>query len=230
MKKPLPLTTSVQEQIIQIIIDRDMKPGDRLETEQELAQNLGVGRGTVREAIKGLASRNVLEVRQGAGTFVSPRQGVPNDPLGLTFLKHDRQLALDLLDVRLMLEPDIAEIAANLATEDEIQSIERQCARVQRYIEEELPYRQADVEFHRRIALASHNQVVSTLVPVIHSSASLNIDLTRNELKQNTVRCHRDLTDAIHRHDPVGARYAMLLHLAENRRFLQSEIGATSTT
>ena len=214
------LSASVQERIIQFIIDNDLKPGDRLETEQELAQRLGVGRGTVREAIRGLVSRNILIVRQGAGTFVSPGQGVPKDPLGLTFRKHDRQLALDLLEVRLILEPEIAEMAATRATAAEIRQIENQCSRVQQYIEEETPYQEADAEFHRRIAVASHNQVFTTLIPVIHSSASLNIDLTRNELKQNTIRSHRDLATAIRQHDPRGARYAMILHLAENRQFL----------
>jgi DNA-binding FadR family transcriptional regulator len=216
----MPLSAAVQEQIIQFIIDNDLKPGDRLETEQALSRRLGVGRGTVREAIKGLVSRNVLIVRQGAGTFVSPRQGVPTDPLGLTFLKHDRQLALDLLDVRLMLEPEIAEMAAIHATAQQVRRIEGQCKRVQDLIEGEKPYQQSDVEFHRCIAEASHNQVVSTLIPVIHSSASLNIDLTRNELKQNTIRCHREIADAIRRRDPKSARYAMFLHLTANRQFL----------
>ena len=81
-------------------------------------------------------------------------------------------------------------------------------------------YQQEDVEFHRRIAQASRNRVTSTLVPVIHSSSSLNIDLTHNELRENTVRYHRALAEALRRRDPLGARYAMVQHLAENRRYI----------
>lgn len=216
-----PLSMTVEEQIIQIIKDNELRPGDRLDTEMELSRRLGVGRGTVREAIKGLVSRNILVVRQGSGTFVSPRQGVSDDPLGLTFAKQDRRLALDLLDVRLMLEPEMAAMAADRATDYELKRLEAQCAKVERFIRGERPYRQEDVEFHRCIAQASRNQVVGTLVPVIHSSASLNIDLTRNELKENTIRSHRELANAIRDRDPQRARYAMILHLAENRRYLQ---------
>ena len=216
-----PLSMTVEEQIIQIIKDNELRPGDRLDTEMELSRRLGVGRGTVREAIKGLVSRNILVVRQGSGTFISPRPGVSDDPLGLTFAKQYRRLALDLLDVRLMLEPEMAAMAADRATDYELKRLEAQCAKVERFIRGERPYRQEDVEFHRCIAQASHNQVVGTLVPVIHSSASLNIDLTRNELKENTMRSHRELANAIRDRDPQRARYAMILHLAENRRYLQ---------
>ena len=215
-----PLSVTVEEQIIRIIKDNELRPGDRLDTEMELSRRLGVGRGTVREAIKGLVSRNILVVRQGSGTFVAPRPGVSDDPLGLTFAEQGRQLALDLIDVRLMLEPEMAAMAADRATDYELKRLEAQCAKVERFIRGERPYQQEDVEFHRCIALASHNQVVGTLVPVIHSSAILNIDLTRNELKENTIRSHWELAGAIRARDPQRARYAMILHLAENRRYL----------
>lgn len=215
-----PLTATVEERIIQIIKEGDLRPGDRLENEHDLARRLGVGRGTVREAIKGLVSRNVLTVRQGSGTFVSHRHGVPNDPLGLTLLKQDRQLALELLEVRLILEPEIAALAATRATDGDLRRIVSQCDRVEKLILAEEEYQQEDVEFHRRIAQASRNRVTSTLVPVIHSSSSLNIDLTHNELRENTVRYHRALAEALRRRDPLGARYAMVQHLAENRRYI----------
>ena len=218
-----PLSASVEERIIQIIKETGMQPGDRLDTEKELAQRLGVGRNTVREAIKGLVSRNILVVRQGSGTFLAPRPGVPDDPLGLTFLPRDRQMAVDLLDVRLMLEPEIAALAAERAGEGDVKRLETQCDRVEKLIREERPYQEADVEFHRCVALASGNRVVATLVPVIHSSAVLNIDLTRNELRENTLRSHRELVEAIRRKDPRSARYAMIVHLAENRRHLLGE-------
>ena len=99
------LSAAVAERIIQSLKENELQPGDRLDTEMERARRLGVGRGTVREAIKGLVSRNILVVRQGSGTFLAPRPGVADDPLGLTFAKQERRLALDLLDVRLILEP-----------------------------------------------------------------------------------------------------------------------------
>ena len=212
------LSNTVEEQIIAMIHAKGMKPGDKLANEYELAKLLQVGRGTVREAIKSLVSKNILVVRQGSGTFVSPRQGVPSDPLGLAFAKKDKSLALDLLEVRLILEPEIAAIAAVRATDEDVQRLEFQCAKVEKLIQEKKPYHQQDVLFHQYIAQGSQNQVVNTLVPVIYSSTSLNIDLTHNGLLKNTLQYHRQLVDTIRHHDPQGARYAMICHLAENRR------------
>lgn len=93
------------DQIIQVILDRNMKAGDKLPNEYDLARELGVGRSTLREAIKRLVARNILTARQGAGTFVSEKNGVPEDPLGLTFMMEEgaENLALDLQDIRLSL-------------------------------------------------------------------------------------------------------------------------------
>ncbi len=80
---------------------------------------LKVGRSTLREAIKRLAARNILTVRQGSGTYVSDHTGVPEDPLGLTFIEKGPKLAKDLVELRLMIEPEMAATAAERITEDQ---------------------------------------------------------------------------------------------------------------
>ena len=83
MKKAVEGKTRVDlavEQIIQVILDRDMKAGDKLPNEYDLARELGVGRSTLREAIKRLVARNILTARQGAGTFVSEKNGRAGRP------------------------------------------------------------------------------------------------------------------------------------------------------
>jgi len=113
------------DQIIQVILDHDMKAGDKLPNEYELAHELGIGRSSLREAIKRLVARNILTARQGAGTFVSEKNGVPEDPLGLTFMMEEGEeiLALDLQDIRLMLEPEICAIVARSATQEQIDQL-----------------------------------------------------------------------------------------------------------
>ena len=113
------------DQIIQVILDRNMKAGDKLPNEYDLARELGVGRSTLREAIKRLVARNILTARQGAGTFVSEKNGVPEDPLGLTFMMEEgsENLALDLQDIRLMLEPETCAIVARGATPEQIDQL-----------------------------------------------------------------------------------------------------------
>ena len=123
--KPLPQLVS--EEIEKLIVLGEFKPGDRLPSEYELAQRLGVGRSTVREATKALVSRNILEVHRGNGTFVCEQTGLVQDPLGLRFQPDKKRLGLDLCEVRLMIEPEIAALAAQKATEEEIARMQALC-------------------------------------------------------------------------------------------------------
>ena len=107
------LTDRVADEIVRSIIGQKLKPGDKLPNEFELAKTLGVGRSTLREAIKTLVSRSVVEIRRGSGTFVSARSGVSEDPLGLEFLTDKVQVATDLLELRFLVEPRLASLAAS---------------------------------------------------------------------------------------------------------------------
>ncbi len=82
-----PLAEQTAEHIVKYIMEQELSDGDKLPNEFELAQSIGVGRSTVREAMKILVSRNVVEIRRGAGTFVAEQMGVAEDPLGLAFVR-----------------------------------------------------------------------------------------------------------------------------------------------
>ena len=97
------------------MIQRDgYTAGDKLPTEAELVELLGVGRNTVREALRILMSRNIVTIRQGSGTFISDKNGVSDDPLGFAMIEDRRKLTEDLIQVRVMLEPPIANCSHNL--------------------------------------------------------------------------------------------------------------------
>ena len=218
------LTRAVEKKIIKIIKENYMQPGDKLKNEYELAELLNVSRGTIREAIKSLISRNILEVRQGAGTFVSNKNGVPEDPLGLTFIsdiKEDKKVALELLDIRLMLEPEIAALAAVKGTTKQIKTMLEQCKIVEELIKKGEDYREADILFHKRIAQCSGNRVIENLIPIINSSVSLTINLTEDVFRQNTYKEHRAVAEAIASGDSLGAKCAMIVHLNTNRRGIE---------
>ena len=106
------LAEQAADNIEQLIIENRWTPGEKLPNEMDMVEKLGVGRGTVREAIKILESRNVVEIRRGKGTFVCDNIGKVGDPLGFRFASDKKKLAEDLSDFRAMLEPQIAEIAA----------------------------------------------------------------------------------------------------------------------
>ena len=217
-KNDKPLTKVIADEIIQLIKDNNMEAGDRLKNEYELAQDLNVGRGTVREAIKILVSRNILEVRQGAGTFVSSKNGIPEDPLGLTFVQDDEFLMLDVLEVRLIIEPEIAAMAAMNAKPRQLERMIKQCDLVEKLIMEDKDYQEADAMFHQRIAECSGNMVIGKLVPVINSSVVLNITWTKDQYKKQTIVEHRAIASAIERGDVNGAKYAMITHLNTSRK------------
>lgn len=218
------LVDQAADKIVQLILDRHIDIGERLPNEYELAQVLEISRNTLREAIRLLVSRNVLEVRQGSGTYVSDKRGVPEDPLGLTFMDHDLKLALDLLDIRLMLEPEICAIAAQKATEEQIRTLKDMAADMTELIQSGQDYFTLDIQMHQYLAECSGNSVLKNLIPIIVSSVRVDIAVTNDEHRHLTLQHHREIVDAIARHDPAGARYGMFSHLNVNRDYMARRV------
>ena len=156
-KKLLP--ERVAEQIISLIADRALKTGDKLPNEFDMAQQLSVGRGTIREAVKILVSRNILEIRRGCGTFVCENPGVVDDPLGFAFVDDKKRLGLDLCEVRMIIEPEIAALAAERAVPEEIEELQRIQDEVKELCDKEEPHMHKDIEFHEMLAKMSKNRI-----------------------------------------------------------------------
>lgn len=220
----MPLAQATAEDIIEMIRAEHMKPGDRLENEYELAKKLNVGRSTVREAVKSLETRNILTIRRGAGTFVSQNEGVAVDPLGISLMRKDEELALELLDVRMILEPESAALAAAHASKEDIQRINRQNRNVAKMIKQGLNHWEEDAKFHQLIAVATGNRIIAKLVPIIQQSVGLTIEMTSQRLSDTTISFHEQIVEAIERGDANGARSAMTAHMSENRIYIIKEI------
>lgn len=212
-----PLSSKLSEELLNYIRSENLKPGDRLPNESILAKKMGVGRSSIREAMKLLASRNIVTIRQGSGTYISQTPGMVEDPLGFSFIADKQKLAQDSLEVRFLLEPAIASLAAQNASEEDIALLRRLCQEVEDLVRLGQDHTQKDIEFHTAIALSSKNVVVPRLIPVINSAIPLLIELTGNTLKQETIDTHRALTDAIAAHNAAAAHDAMYLHLVYNR-------------
>lgn len=121
------LTERIEERLFAYILDNHLKVGAKLPNEHELAAHFEVSRGTVREAVKLLVSRGVLRVKHGSGTYVASLFPLHANPLGLDAVEDKLQLALDLTDVRLMLEPTIAALAAQNRTDEEVEQLAEYC-------------------------------------------------------------------------------------------------------
>jgi GntR family transcriptional repressor for pyruvate dehydrogenase complex len=215
------------EEIIRFIINNKMLPGDRLPTEEEFLKRLEVSRGTLREAIKALVARNILEIRQGAGTFISPKRGVPDDPLGLNFIYDDHRLALDMLEVRLMFEPHTAELAAANATAQQRKEIAEHPKYIESLIRRGESYADEDCRFHQMIAEASGNRVIGKLMCILHSSVSKNIEITLDTLREkNTVFYHQKIARAVNEGNVISAHWFMATHLNLLREFVLDKMEA----
>ena len=217
MEKKL-LGRRVEDALLDYILQEPIEIGQKIPNEYELAEKFGVGRSTVREAVKGLVSKGILEVRRGSGTFVVSTSSLEEDPLGLSRFPDKYKLALELFDVRLMIEPEIAVLACENATEEELDQLQKLCAEVEELCRSGEDHTAKDVEFHTCIARCSKNRVVELLVPVIDSAVVTFANLTQRSLKEETIITHREILDSILRKDAVGARCAMVMHLTYNRQ------------
>lgn len=212
-----PLAEQVAERLKEYILEKKLKSGDKLPTETSLAKEMNVARSTVREAIKRLESQNILTVRHGAGSFVADKTGLTDDPLGFAFFEDKQKLTEDLMVIRNIIEPAIAELAARNATQEDIDELDRLYAIMEKHIMNGQDYTAEDIEFHNVIARASGNLVIPTLSPIISTAVDLFTEGTHHRLLQETLETHKGVLEAIRNRNSVVARDAMLLHLSYNR-------------
>ena len=199
------LAEQVQEQIYQYILETPIAVGAKLPNEFELGGRFGVGRSTIREAVKLLISRGILEVRRGSGTYVEDKMA----------------LALDLVNVRIILEPGIAEMAALNATQEDVLKLRNLCDSVERKIKIGDSYIEDDIAFHTCVAECSKNKVVEQLIPIIDTAVLMFVNVTHKKLTDETIMTHRAVTEAIAEHDPIGAKTAMMMHMTFNRNMIR---------
>ena len=215
------LVEQVEDQIYHYILDTPIEPGAKLPNEFELGEKFGVGRSTIREAVKLLSNKGIVEVRRGSGTYVVTTTKGLSDPLGLRSIKDKNALALDLVNVRLLLEPGIAAMAAQNAAEEDIERLQRLCERVETKIHEGDRYIEDDIAFHTCIAESSKNTVVGQLIPIIDTAVMMFVNVTHKKLVDETILTHRMIVEAIANHDPMGAQSAMVMHLNFNRTYIK---------
>ena len=175
----LPMATA--QKVKTMIIQRQMKPGDRLPTEKELAGLFGVSRSTLREAMKYLRAENVVVIRQGSGTFVSAETGIGEDPLGLHFTNQEN-LIENLFETRMLIEPQIAGLACQRATPQDVKNLERLVEEMDRCEVNSKVWAELDVQFHTGVAECTHNEVLIRVVPIIIES-----------IRRSHVETHDDL-------------------------------------
>jgi len=198
----------------------ELKSGDRLPPERELAQELGVSRPSVRSGLKALAGMGVVTIRQGAGTFITAGPPVlDSEPLSFLAALHGFTSS-QMFEARLSLELSVAALAAERATPESIMEIGDETTAMFASMNDPDAFLLHDIRFHRAIARASSNPVLSALVEMV---SSLFHRVRRDTIRQaNDLREaaeeHRAIYQAIRAHDPEDARRAMNDHLRRSQR------------
>jgi GntR family transcriptional repressor for pyruvate dehydrogenase complex len=213
----LDLPQEIAQRIKQMITSKYLNPGDSLPSEAKLSKVFGSGRSTVREAIKILKAENVIEIRKGIGTFILMEPGVAKDPLGVTFMDQERALE-NLMETRLLIEPNIAYLAAQRATADNIAKLEKIMSETAKVIMERQNHLEVDMAFHNTIAESTQNNIVFRIIPIINESINAGYNETYNLMGsfEKATRFHREVFDAIKQGNAEEAKNAMKYHLMQS--------------
>jgi DNA-binding FadR family transcriptional regulator len=217
------LSQDVAEELIELIKAQKYAPGDKIPNEFELAEQLNVARSTIREAVKMLVSRNVLEIRRGKGTFLAENPGFVEDPWGLDLVTDKFEAAQQLLELRLIVEPSIVTLAAVRATDEEIANIRHFCNLCEEDIRAGRSHEDNDIAFHLAVADSAHNPfAANVLKQTLTQSVSLFVEITENKLSDETIEAHALIAEGIEKHDAPLARRGIELQLSHTQFVIEN--------
>ncbi len=224
------LSDSVAAELEKRILEGSLKPGDRLAPERALALDLGVSRPSLREAIQKLVSKGLLSTRHGGGTHVTDRLEAHFVDPWRDMLKGHPLLHRDLLEFRQMLESQAAMLAAERATDVDVERLDQvYSALASTYARNDLAACiDADVAFHQTIAEAAHNVLIghlsASLMRVIHGHVSGNLEHlhARPQLWNQLQAQHHAIWQAIREHKPPEADEAARKHIEFVRQSMEN--------
>lgn len=230
--------TSLSEEIIAQIVDlikRDvLRPGDRLPPERELCKRFGVGRSSLREALRSLSAMGVIDGRVGEGTFVSDNQQFVQKALQWGMLLN-RKMVGDLIETRLMLESETAFWAAQRATEEDLRRIEHALSEMASALDDGALFLAADVRFHLAVAGATQNALLASLLEATRGYLQEWIERSLAEEGRAPDRArlslaqHQRIAHALRLGDAQAARRAMVEHVLSSSEDLRAHFAAGST-
>lgn len=215
------LYEQIVEQIQESITSGDLPSGARLPAERELAEQFNVSRTAVREAVKALREKGLVEIQRGRGTFVADvsdsTRDIVRDSFDLLMRVEARFARANLLEVRAMLEPPIAALAAEKASEADIAALEEAVATMDGALQDAETFIRADNEFHLILAKATQNVLIPVLIDAV-------VELLMEQRAQifgvdgGPARGqfhHKQILASIKERDAVAAREAMVAHLKQ---------------
>ncbi len=219
------LYEKVEELILEFIHQGKLQSGDRLPPERSLAETFGVSRNSVREAIRALTEKKVLESRRGDGTYIR----TPDDSALVTTLAQTIRIQQnrlnDIFEFREMIEPQIAALAARHITKDEVAALKILVFEQERKIVAGEDIADLDMQFHLRLAEASRNVVLLEVVKLLNGILlESRSEFLQSETRQLiSVKSHIEIIDALEKHDEKTACKNMLTHLQRVKKTIYQD-------
>ncbi len=226
-RRPKRRHDEVVERLTARIVSGEFAPGTILPPEHEFAHQLGVSRTVLREALRAVAGKGLIEARHGSGTRVAPEANW--DQFDAAILQARRSggamLAVlsDLIEARRVVECEVVVLAAERANENHRRSLANQLEKMEASLDHSALYAAADAEFHRTILLAADNAILLRMVEPIRTLIAFGqgLTITLKDEQRRALGEHRAIAEAIRNRDGLAARNAMFEHLTNTESDLR---------
>ena len=233
MTPPTPIAPRrLHEQVVRAITERivagELRTGDALPTEAEMSVEYGVSRSSVREALRVLAEKGMIEVRHGLGTRVNPPEQWDFLDTMVLAVRRERGAMVgiisDLLEARRILEGEVAALAAERATKEDCDRLGSALEQMQRSTRDPSAFAEGDFAFHRALLEATRNRVLVRIAQPLRELLEYSLQTTNSipNVLERALGDHQEIYRAVAAHDVESARAAMLRHLERTRDDLLS--------
>ena len=213
------ISERIARQIKDTILSGAMKSGDRLPPERELVEHFQASRISIREALKSLETSGLLAIKPGSGVFVSEVNSKPMSESLASILRIKKVSINELTEARMILEPNIAKLACDRVTPQDLQKLEENIAAALTIVKSKVSARVKNIEFHSLLAESTRNSVltltVKTLLDVLQEMSSEIVDDSPQnvEIASHTVRHHKNILEALKEKDAEKVFTLMQKHI-----------------
>lgn len=219
------LSEYIIDELRAFITRNNLKEGDKLPAEKELAEKLQTSKGSLREALRMLEIAGLVNVIPGKGIFVRNSTGDLIVPLPAWITSNKKEISKHF-EARLIIEPEIAALAAQRISKKQIRTIEQNILRQEGCVQDDIVSMiNADIEFHRLVAEAAGNETLSMLMNSLSrlSFHGWKAALRVKNRNSTAVREHRHIMDCLTEHDDTAARASMREHMLTSIQLLKKQ-------
>lgn len=221
------LTTDIYAQLVTQLINGTWTEGQRIPPERALGVQLGVGRTSLREALKALEIMGMIETRLGDGTYVCHRSEFLSRPLLWAIMGNDSSDASELIEARRFIESELVRLAASRATPEDLKEIGDYMDQMESHLHDPVAFQEADINFHLAVAKSAHNHILQNGLQLIRNLMHQWISeaLTGEGVSEAALEHHKQIFLAIAKRNSERAQAAMCEHLEVMGNYLlQAEI------